>query len=737
MAPTRVRNAEVEAFPEPVMWRKASLPAGEGGILAASSSTGGTRARDAALTGPQGCGPPRFIAAAPQEPARSVAVAAANSGGVSPREVKWGEASPGLVGGGTCAASPPGRVPRPEVLARLAAGFPPEPLRQAVGATAVRPVRGVPGWFVFQSATVEDAWALAERLRVLRGVLQAAPQLARQHPTKYLPDDPLFAYQWHLLAPAGGAAVLDIQVTNVWDSWRGSNTVIGIVDEGFQAAHPDLAPNCSASLSTNFNSLPFDPHLNWHGTAVAGLAAARGDNALGVTGVAYEASLVDLRLLGEPTTDAQDAEALTFENDIIQVKNNSWGAQDAGLYVPPQLEGPGWATAAALADGTATGRHGAGEIYVFPAGNGRAYGDNANYDGYANSIYVLAVGAVDDQGQQSDYSESGACLAVCAPSGSGLVPCDGGHFRLTTTDVLGDDGFNSSTNLCDWSDPDYTTNFTGTSAAVPLVSGVVALLLEARPDLGWRDVKEILMRSATQVSPTDAEWATNASGLATNPKFGAGLVNAAQAIGLATNWLNLAPLVSLSFLQSNLDLAIPDFDPAGTNVTFTVTNTGFRVETVAVSVNLSHERRGDLAITLTSPSGIVSVLAETNRSLDTDYVWTFTSVRDWGEDCQGDWTVNVADLTEYGVGTIHSLQLDFYGSVPGALSLVKTNADARLSLSVAAVHWKYPDYSVQASQDLIVWTNIATLSAGPNGSACCVETNPPGDVRFYRACPRP
>jgi subtilisin-like proprotein convertase family protein len=623
---------------------------------------------------------------------------------------------------------------RPEVLVHLAPGTAPEPLRQVAGATGVRPVRGLPGWFVFRSGSGVEAVALADRLRALRGVLLAAPQWARQHQTKYLPADPLLALQWHLLAPSGASPRIDINVTNVWDRWRGSNSVIGIVDVGFEATHPDLAPNYRADLSTNFNANPFDPQVDWHGTAVAGLAAARGDNALGGTGVAYEASLVDLRLLGEPTTDVQDAEALAFGNDVIQVKNNSWGAQDASLYVPPQLEGPGWAAAAALAEGTATGREGAGEIYVFPAGNGRAYGDNANYDGYANSIFVISVGAVDDQGQQAGYSEAGACLAVCAPSGSRLGPCDGG---LTTTDVVGDHGRNNPTNFCDWADLAYTTNFTGTSAAVPLVSGVAALVLEARPDLGWRDVKEILMRSATRVSPADSEWATNASGLATNPKFGAGLVNAAQEMGLATHWLNLAPMTSLSYLQSNLDIAIPDNDPAGTNVTFILANTGFRVETVALSVNLSHERRGDLAITLTSPSGMVSVLAETNRSTALDYVWTFTSVRDWGQDSQGDWTVNVADLTEYGVGTLHSLQLELYGSVPGALALVKTKADARLALLVAGVNWKYTNYTVQASPDLVAWTNVAILPVGSNGWACCVETNPPGDVRSYRACPGP
>ena len=107
---------------------------------------------------------------------------------------------------------------------------------------------------------------------------------------------------------------------------------------------------------------------------------------------------------------------MAFRNDAIQVKNNSWGAPDATFYEPPKLDGPGFLTVAALADGTTSGRNGLGEVYLFAAGNGRVHGDNANYDGYANSPFVLCVGAVNDLGEQSSFSESGACLAVCAPS---------------------------------------------------------------------------------------------------------------------------------------------------------------------------------------------------------------------------------------------------------------------------------------------------------------------------------
>src|SRR6185436_2047641 len=118
---------------------------------------------------------------------------------------------------------------------------------------------------------------------------------------------------------------------------------------------------------------------------------------------------------------------------------------------------------------------------------GRASNDNCNFDGYANSRYGIAVGAVDDNGQQAPYSESCSALLVSAPSG-------GGTRGLTTTDLVGPAG----------ADPgDYTNGFSGTSAAAPVVSGVAALMLARNPALTWRDVQHLLVRSSRQVDASD------------------------------------------------------------------------------------------------------------------------------------------------------------------------------------------------------------------------------------------
>jgi subtilisin family serine protease len=242
--------------------------------------------------------------------------------------------------------------------------------------------------------------------------LSAEPLLARQQQKKAVPNDTLFSNQWHLrnTGQNGGTAGVDVNITNVWNTYRGEGIRIAIVDDGLQHTHPDLSPNYDATTSTNINNGTADPSpdvtADFHGSSCAGVAAARGSNALGVCGAAYNATLAGIRLIGALTTDAEEATGMAYRNDAIHLKSNSWGPNDDGIT----LEGPGTLTLAALAQGVTTGRGGKGVIYVWAGGNGLEYLDNANYDGYANSMYTIAVAALSDQANQAYYSEPGACL---------------------------------------------------------------------------------------------------------------------------------------------------------------------------------------------------------------------------------------------------------------------------------------------------------------------------------------
>lgn len=550
-----------------------------------------------------------------------------------------------------------------QVAVQLAPGVDIAPIAFRAQGRVVRALGKTQRWFLLETS-VDPGSALeaAETLRRLPGVLAVEPQLARQRERRVtIPNDPLFPQQWHLrnTGQGGGATGIDVNVVNVWDNFRGAGVTVAIVDDGLEHSHPDLAPNYDPALSFDFNFRDPDPqppkfNFDDHGTACAGLVAARGFNSRGIVGVAFEAKLSGLRLISRPTTDADEAEAFGFRNDAIAIKSNSWGPTDNARL----LEGAGPLSIMAFQEAVLDGRGGLGTIFVWAGGNGGKVGDNSNYDGYANRPEALTIGAIGNNGLLADYSEQGANLLAVAPS-------SGGTLDVVTTDRKGEDGFNFSGNRSDpVSDHDYTGEFGGTSAAAPIAAGVIALILEANPQLGWRDVREILIRTAKKVNATDPGWADNGAGFHFNHKFGAGLIDAGAAVALAQTWENLGARIFAVREERYGAEIIPDNNAAGVAHTFTFNENALRVEHVSVTVDIRHRRRGQVRIEIESPSGMKSILAP-GRARDIGKNlrdWTFTSVRHWGEMAAGDWKVRVIDQTNKVVGTLVSLKVELSGS---------------------------------------------------------------------------
>ena len=142
--------------------------------------------------------------------------------------------------------------------------------------------------------------------------------------------------------------------------------------------------------------------------------------------------------------------------------------------------------------GVSIGYEGKGIFYAFAAGNGHLDGDHSNLDELANYYAVTAVCAVNEVGERSLYSETGANLWVCAPSNDLRRDEEGERlYRGTVTVEHGDR---------------YTNDFGGTSSATPVVSGVAALMRSVNPDLSWRDLKLILAATARKVDPMNPDW---------------------------------------------------------------------------------------------------------------------------------------------------------------------------------------------------------------------------------------
>ncbi|MBA3478738.1 MAG: S8 family serine peptidase, partial [Lautropia sp.] len=515
--------------------------------------------------------------------------------------------------------------------------------------------------------------------------------------------DPKVALQWHLNndGSVSGRSGEDLKAFSAWQRTRGEGVRIAVIDDAIEVVHEDLAPNVVANASYNYRQthrgnafpLPCAADDN-HGTSVAGLIVARDFNGRGVAGVAPRAELVGYNALST-SVDTDVNEALNRDLAFNAVYNNSWGSPDDGFLHPVE---PSFIEA--IERGIANGRNGKGAIYVFPAGNGGCYNpdlkatpsvepcvrENSNYDGYVNKLGVIAACAVDPNGRQPFYGERGANMLVCAPS-SNLPPEPSNNFTntlVTTTAIRSD----------------YRSDFTGTSASTPMVSGVVALMLAANPALTWRDVRLILASSARKndfpagLPPTpDPEWTTH-FGLNFSHKYGFGVADAQAAVQLAQSWTSVGgrdSLITCGPHRLVVNKPLPDPvpgvpspapQPVAESIAVPPCAIG-RIEFVEVKFtaksanfpaqNTEHPSSGDLRIRLTSPQGLVSELADehicynpaempVNCGAYNDFA--FGSVRHMNEPVNAGssgWTLEVTDMLSQDEGQFVNWSITFYG----------------------------------------------------------------------------
>ena len=490
-------------------------------------------------------------------------------------------------------------------------------------------------------------------------------------------NDPLYGCQWHLNNndQFRNSAGQDIRVEEVWPTYTGNGINVAVVDDGMHYQHEDLTDNVLTSFNHNYDPDLTDIYHTFedHGTAVAGLIAAK-DNSLGMRGVAPEAKMYGYNLLVN-RNDANEANAMSRNAATTAISNNSWGSGDSGQ---PEPATELWE--AAVKNGVTTGYDGKGVFYAWAAGNGGDR-DYSTLDEYANFYAVTAVCAVGHDDKRSSYSESGANLWVCGPSNSGRV----GQPRIATTD----NGHR------------YRGSFGGTSAATPIVSGVVALVREANSALTWRDVKLILAASARKNDADNTGWeqgalkydSTTMERYNFNHEYGFGMVDAKAAVDLATNWINLPEFREITVESGNINLAIPDLPSSGTPTTVTAGLTvdpyAEFVEFVEVNAHFNHPFFRDLTVELVSPSGAVSTLstsAPIGGELTTRF--RFGSARHLGEDAAGEWTLRIKDTQDRDSGILRSWSLTIYGHgfVPGAPEIDTVTPDG----GTLEIDWNAP-----------------------------------------------
>ena len=486
----------------------------------------------------------------------------------------------------------------------------------------------------------------------------------------FVPNDPLFANgdQWHLNQMG--------DIDTIWDDYQGWGVTVGVYDGGVQRDHPDLNDNYDTGLHVWVGGALHDPYPvtaadTPHGTAVAGVIASEADNGIGGLGVAPGATLGSVAIFG--TTSNADINTAypgfleaAMQMGEFDITNHSWGR---GPVFQSYTNDP--STLAAFRVATHIGRDGLGTINLKATGN-----DGASSQGDVRNVdrTTISVNAVAEDGFISWYSNAGSNALITAPtSDTGL------NRGITTTDFTGVDGYTTG---------DYTSTFGGTSSATPAAAGVVALMLEADPELGWRDVQEILSLSSTHTG-TDIggglefyesdPWYFNASGDWNNGgrhfsnDYGFGSVDAYNAVRMSEIWEELVPMSQTSANEDKLwDFSYSPAQAIGEGATInrlvgTGGSTQGIVEYGLVTLDITHGDMSDLQLNITSESGtVVEILDASDNTLSNGgAVWTFgfNSLR--GEQLQdvGTLQINITD-TDGGdgqTGTFNSYRVEFYG----------------------------------------------------------------------------
>ncbi len=552
--------------------------------------------------------------------------------------------------------------------------------------------------------------------------------------------DPLSAHAWHLRnigqtsfstpnCLAGscpyGTAVLgeDAGLGNSHSRFnKGSGVKVAISDNGTDIYHEDLYFNIDEGQTRNYES---DDPNDWlgmptpaggsnsiaaHGTAVTGIIGALKGNSRGSFGIAPEATLIPFKYVG---TSGSYAKEIDQAGGLFDIFNYSYGRSSCTYHYmnPSYLD--------ALKYGVTNLRQGKGALYVKAAGNEYAsylsdcsgsdsdyYLGNANFEEDNSYPYLIVTSAMNAAGKSSSYSTPGSSVWITAPAGefgddspaiisTDLMDCNHGFSKSNSSENNFESGTNPLNENCN-----YTSTMNGTSSAAPMVSGAIALLLAQRPELSWRDVKNILARSARQIDSTHTGtsyplsdsrfpalpghkyqegWITNAAGFKFHNWFGFGALDIEAALELAANQTTTMPAYLETLSNGNwkyvksLSLSVPDFSASGVSNSIGVTD-NLIAEEVQVRLSVDHTRASDLGVELTSPSGTKSQLMLINSNIVdkklNDVI--FLSNAFYGESAQGQWTLKVIDARAGETGTLTRWGVHIFGhsasATPGVLA---------------------------------------------------------------------
>ncbi|CAJ1068427.1 proprotein convertase subtilisin/kexin type 5b isoform X1 [Xyrichtys novacula] len=426
----------------------------------------------------------------------------------------------------------------------------------------------------------------------------------------------------------------DMNIMGAWKrGYTGKNVVVTILDDGIERNHPDLFQNYDPQASFDVNGNDMDPmprydatNENKHGTRCAGEVAAAANNSHCIVGIAYNARIGGVRMLDGDVTDMVEAKSLSLQPQHIDIYSASWGPDDDGKTV----DGPASLARQAFENGIRLGRKGRGSIFVWASGNGGRSRDHCSCDGYTNSIYTISISSTAESGRKPWYlEECSSTLTTTYSSGENY------DRKIITTDLR---------HRC-------TDSHTGTSASAPMAAAIIALALEANTQLTWRDVQHIIVKTSRAGHLSAPDWKTNAAGYNVSHLYGFGLMDAEAMVKEAARWKQVPPQhVCLESADRQIRTIRPEHVVRSvykaTGCTDNPNHHVIYLEHVVVRITITHPRRGDLSINLTSPSGTKSQLLANrlfDHSMEGFKNWEFMTTHCWGEKAAGDWVLEIYD----------------------------------------------------------------------------------------------
>ncbi|WP_124267147.1 S8 family serine peptidase [Streptomyces sp. ADI96-02] len=504
-------------------------------------------------------------------------------------------------------------------------------------------------------ASKSDVDEVMAAFRADPSVASVEPDI-RAYAMAVTPNDTLYNQQWDLFETTGG-----MNVPGAWDKTTGSGVNVAVIDTGY-AAHSDLAGNIvsgydfvsETSYARDGNGRDADPKdegdwnatanecyagsqastSSWHGTHVAGTIAATTGNGKGVAGIAYNAKIQPVRVLGKCGGSSADiADAITWASggSVPGVPANPTPSKVINLSL-----GGGSSTCPSVYQTAINGAVSRGSTVVVAAGNSNA---NASAFTPANCANVINVASTNREGGRSWYSNFGSNIDVAAPGGETRRGTDTPG-TITTPQNGIYSTLNSGTTT--QASENYTP-YQGTSMAAPHIAGLAALLESAKPSLTPADIESAIRTNSRPLPGTCTGGC------------GTGIADAAKTVNAVTGG-GTAP--SGATFSTATDVTIQDNATVSSSVTVTG-RTGNAPSNLKVDVDVKHSYRGDLVIDLIAPDGTAYRLKNSSSGDSAADVLASYTVNASSETANGVWKLQVRDVAASDSGYIDSWGLTF------------------------------------------------------------------------------